>query len=65
MTPKELAVEIWGLSEHDSRSWGARKVREVARKLFPKEAPGKGKPWDLTPAQARSIRRGVLGMKPP
>ena len=56
MTPAELATEIWGASEAYSRSRGARRVREVARDLFPDAAPGKGRKWSLTRAQAAAIR---------
>jgi hypothetical protein len=59
MTPTELAVAIWGRAEAHSRSAGARRVRVVARKLFPADAPGKGGEWQLTPAQCDAIRRAV------
>lgn len=59
MTPTELAAEIWGDAENHSRSRGARAVRRVARELFPGDAPGKGREWQLTPAQVSAIRRAV------
>jgi hypothetical protein len=45
ITPTELAVELWGESEDHSRSRGARKVRRIARRLFPDDAPGQGGDW--------------------
>ena len=59
LTPTELAREIWGQYEAHSRSHGARRVREVARNLFPHDAPGKGREWHLTREQAARIRREV------
>jgi hypothetical protein len=59
ITPTELAVEIWGSPESYSRGPGARKIRKVARGLFPRHAPGKGREWHLTPAQSSAIRRVV------
>jgi hypothetical protein len=56
MTATELAVQIWGAAENHSRSNGARKVRKVARELFPEQAPGQGRDWDFTPAMAAAIR---------
>lgn len=47
--PTHLAQEIWGASQAYSHSWGARLVRRVARDLFPDDAPGKGRDWELTP----------------
>jgi hypothetical protein len=55
-TPTELATELWGPSEAYSRSTGARKVREVARILFPDDAPGQGYEWDFTDAQVAELR---------
>jgi len=59
ITPTALAVEIWGQAENTSRARGPRRVRVVARRLFPADAPGKGGEWHLTPAQAAAIRRIV------
>jgi hypothetical protein len=59
ITPTELAVRIWGKSQNDSRSAGARRIRVVARELFPGRAPGKGNEWHLTQAQVDKIRRYV------
>ena len=59
MTPAELAQEIWGTSEAGARSRGAREVRRVARKLFPADAPGKGRRWFLTQSQPAAIRHTV------
>jgi hypothetical protein len=59
MTPTELARAIWGESEAHSRSRGARRIRRVARALFPHDAPGKGREWSLTREQAVAIRREV------
>jgi hypothetical protein len=56
MTPAEVAVKIWGTQEGHSRGPGPRKVRVVARELFPDDAPGQGGEWDLTDAQAATIR---------
>jgi hypothetical protein len=65
MTPSELAREIWGPSQDDSRSWGARRVREVAREAFPDDAPGQGRDWELTREQADEVRRLLSGSQPP
>jgi hypothetical protein len=59
MTPIELARSIWGEAESYSRSRGARRVRQVARDLFPEDAPGKGHEWKLTVEQAAAIRTKV------
>lgn len=59
LTPTELAVELWGQSENDSHSRGARKVRRIARELFPHDAPGMGGEWILTPDMAAAIRSEV------
>ncbi len=56
MTPTELAVEIWGSAENYTRSAGARRVRAVARELFPSDAPGQGGRWELSSVQADAIR---------
>jgi hypothetical protein len=56
ITPTELAVQLWGRSEDFSRSAGARRIRVVARDLFPAEAPGKGGEWHLTPEQVTRIK---------
>lgn len=58
-TPTELAVAIWGPAEGHSRSAGARRVRVIARRLFPADAPGKGGEWQLTPAQCDAIRSAI------
>jgi hypothetical protein len=59
ITPTELAIQIGGQAEGYSRSRGAREVRRIARKLFPLDAPGKGREWHLTPEQASAIRRRI------
>jgi len=66
-TPTGLAEAIWGPSQAHSRRWGSRLVRQIARDLFPSDAPGQGRDWDLTPKQAASIRRDprVAGHQPP
>jgi hypothetical protein len=56
LTPTALAVELWGSAEDHSRSSGARKIRRIARDLFPDDAPGQGHEWHLTHAQAAAIR---------
>jgi hypothetical protein len=58
-TPTEVAVEFWGSGEDVSRSAGARRVREIARELFPDEAPGQGGEWELTPDQIAAIRQRI------
>jgi hypothetical protein len=60
-TPTELAVEIRGRDENWARSPGARKVRQVARELFPESAPGHGGEWDLSDDQAGRIRESLRG----
>jgi hypothetical protein len=59
-TPTELAVTLWGASESHSRSQGARLVRELARELFPRKAPGKGGQWHLTAEQQAAIRARIF-----
>jgi hypothetical protein len=59
MTPTELAVELWGTDEGYSRSAGARRVRMVARELFPDGAPGQGHQWELSNDQAGAIRAHI------
>jgi hypothetical protein len=59
LTPTELAVQLWGSSEDFSRSQGARKVRRVARQLYPKV--GKGNRWHFTPDQVAAIRGRIDG----
>ena len=59
MTPTEVAVLIWGPTEDDSRSWGARRVRHLARRMFPQSAPGQGRAWKLNHAQVRLIQQEV------
>lgn len=61
ITPTELAVELWGTGENQSRSQGARKVRRIARELFPADAPGQGGEWHLTPQQVEEIRARLIG----
>src|SRR5262245_895015 len=63
VTPTELAVELWGASQNESRSWGSRRVRAVARDLFEHEAPGRGGSWNLTPMQAAEIRRALAQVR--
>ena len=58
-TPTELAAQIWGDQQADSRSRGARQIRVLARELFPNAAPGRGKAWHLTTDQADAIRQQV------
>lgn len=55
MTPKELAVRLWGADQDWARSAGARRVRSIARRLYPERAPGQGGEWALTHEQARRI----------
>jgi len=67
MKANELSADIWP-SECESRSWGARRVREVARQLFPEDAPGHGRPWEFSRAEADTIKREALhrwGRTPP
>jgi len=59
-----MAVAIWGQSENQSRARGPRKVRAIASRLSPGEAPGKGGEWHFTPAQADAIRRVILPQNP-
>lgn len=56
-TPTEVGVELFGETERFARSDAARKVRAVARKLFPEDAPGKGGRWQLTPIQVVEIKQ--------
>ncbi len=58
-TPTELAVQLLGPSEGHSRARGPRRVRIIARRLFPEEAPGKGGNWQLTANQVAAIKRDV------
>src|SRR5262245_14762125 len=55
VTPTEVAVQLFGPSHGHSRSPGARRVRVLARRLYPRSAPGKGGAWALTTAQAVAI----------
>jgi len=57
ITASQLATELWGVGQGDSRSSGARIVRLAARDLFPESAPGKGNAWRFTKGQAQKIRR--------
>lgn len=59
LSPTELARQIWGSVEGHSRSRGTRLIRQIARELFPEDAPGKGHEWHLTPEQVAAIRRHV------
>jgi hypothetical protein len=61
ISPSELAAQIWGNTQVDSRSHGARQIRRHARQLFPEAAPGRGKGWRLTPDQADAIRQRLNG----
>jgi hypothetical protein len=36
---KEFAVMVYGSNANDSRSKGQRKIRVIARRLFPASAP--------------------------
>lgn len=63
-TPTQLAVEIWGKDEDYSRSAGARRVRQVARDVFPHDAPGQGGEWELTGEQAVRIRERLTQETP-
>jgi hypothetical protein len=65
MTPTELAVELWGPSQANSRAWGPRHVRVVARTLFGNDAPGQGGDWRLSREQADEIRRALANVSPP
>lgn len=60
ITPTELAVQMWGPSEGHSRSQGARRIRAIARELFPDKVPGQGHEWQLTPAQVAEVRHRLL-----
>jgi hypothetical protein len=57
MTATELAVRMWGKSENHSRSSGARGIRQVLRELYPDEAPGQGRQWQITERMALAVRR--------
>jgi hypothetical protein len=59
ITPTELAAQIWGDPQTDSRGVGARQIRLLARELFPSAAPGQGGGWHLTTDQADAIRQRV------
>lgn len=61
LTPTELAVKLWGTSENDSHSHGAREIRRIARALFPGDAPGMGGKWELTPEMVEAVRSVVHG----
>ena len=63
-TPTELAVQLWGRSEAESRSAGARKVRKIARELFPRTEAEWGNDWHFTPGQVLAIKREVHGSEP-
>jgi len=57
MTPKELAIELWGRrAGSDPKGAAQRQIRKVARKLF---GPAPGGRWHFTPEQAARIRRMV------
>jgi hypothetical protein len=55
VTPTQLAVAIYGKSASHSRSAEARKIRKVARALFPDHTSGTH--WYLTDDQVDEIRR--------
>lgn len=59
LSPTQLAVQIWGKTENDSRSRGAREVRRIARELFPEQAPGMGGRWELTREMGAAIEGAV------
>jgi hypothetical protein len=61
MTPTEVAAEVWGRAEAESHSAGARRVRKVARTLFPRSQAEAYRPWHFTPDQALEIKRNVHG----
>jgi hypothetical protein len=50
MTPAQLAAKI-DRSEGFSTSNLAKQIRKVARKRFPRDAPGKGGRWHFTRKQ--------------
>jgi hypothetical protein len=57
VTPKELAIELWGRrAGSDPKGAGQRQIRKVARKLFGPAPSGR---WHFTPDQAARIRRVV------
>jgi hypothetical protein len=57
MTPKELAIELWGRrAGSDPKGAAQRQIRKAARRLFGR-APGRR--WHFTAAQAAAIRREV------
>jgi len=59
VSPRELAVQIWGDSQADARSPGQRQIRRIARELYSDEAPGQGGRWYFTRSQTNAIRRCI------
>ena len=55
ITPQELATQIYGKAAGHSRSPEARRIRPVARLLFPEHT--KGTHWHLTGDQVEAIRK--------
>jgi hypothetical protein len=56
LTPATLAGELWGADEANSHSPGAQRVRNAARELFPRKAPGHGGEWRFTAAQVEKLK---------
>jgi hypothetical protein len=57
VTPTELANRLWGASEGQSRSSGARKVRAAARELYGAHY----RRWHFTPKQVAEITERLTG----
>jgi hypothetical protein len=60
-TPTEVATALWGRAEAESHSAGARSVRKIARRLFPRPEEDAYKRWHFTPDQVLAIKRDVQG----
>lgn len=58
-TPTELATQLWGQAEAESHSAGARRVRKIARRLFPRSEDDAYREWHFTPDQVLAIKRDV------
>lgn len=57
LTPKELAIEIWGRrAGTDPKGAAQRQIRKAARDMFGRAPGGR---WHFTPAQAARIRKVV------
>ena len=66
MSPEELAADLWGPSHRTRGSWGARRVRVIARVLYGPDAPGlRGPDWTLSPEQQEEIRSSLQRVTPP